>query len=104
MCSSTSSTERRPAPERELMSGERRAEAIMPAGRVGRPHGLDGSFYVTAARPRLLSPGTSVSIGGRNAAVVRRAGPDRQPILRLPGGEDPRPARGPPGEELKAQR
>src|SRR2546423_14735181 len=68
------------------MAGQGRTQATMPAGRVGRPHGLDGSFYVTAARPRLLSPGTSVSIGGRNAAVVRRAGPDRPPILRLQGG------------------
>src|SRR2546421_9735451 len=88
MCSSTSSTERRPAPERELMSGERRAEAIMPAGRVGRPHGLDGSFYVTAARPRLLSLGTLVSVAGREVAIVRRAGTDRRPIVRLDGVED----------------
>lgn len=60
----------------------------LPAGRVGRPHGLDGSFYVTGARPRLLSVGTEVTVAGRAAAIVRRAGTDRRPIVRLEGVED----------------
>jgi 16S rRNA processing protein RimM len=64
------------------------APVVLPAGRVGRPHGLDGSFYVTRARPRLLSIGTVVAVAGRNAAIVRRAGTERRPIVRLEGVED----------------
>ena len=61
--------------------GDRSVE--IQAGRVGRPHGLDGSFYVTRATPRLLQLGTSVRIAGGVAAIVRRAGTDRRPIVRL---------------------
>jgi 16S rRNA processing protein RimM len=64
------------------------APLALAAGRVGRPHGLDGSFYVTAARPRLLSLGTVVSVAGREAAIVRRAGTEQRPIVRLGGVED----------------
>jgi 16S rRNA processing protein RimM len=58
------------------------------AGRVGRPHGLDGSFYVTGARPRLLEVGAELSVGGRTASVNRRAGTDARPIIRLDGVAD----------------
>jgi 16S rRNA processing protein RimM len=57
----------------------------LSAGRVGRPHGLDGSFYVTRPRPRLLTLGTEVTVAGRTAAIVRRAGTDARPIIRLQG-------------------
>jgi 16S rRNA processing protein RimM len=60
----------------------------LPAGRVGRAHGLDGSFYVTGPRPRLLTVGTNVTVAGRSAEIVRRAGTDRRPIVRLEGVED----------------
>jgi 16S rRNA processing protein RimM len=63
----------------------------LQAGRVGRPHGLDGSFYVTRPRPRLLTIGTSVTVAGKTAEIVRRAGTEERPILRLHGVED-RPA------------
>jgi len=86
------------------MADERSAGTTMPAGRVGRPHGLDGSFYVTGARPRLLSPGTSISVGGRHAAVVRRAGTDRHPIVRLQGVEDREQAQALRGMELTVDR
>jgi 16S rRNA processing protein RimM len=59
--------------------------AALSAGRVGRAHGLDGSFYVTRAKPRLLSEGGIVEVGGRALAIVRRAGTDQHPILRLEG-------------------
>jgi 16S rRNA processing protein RimM len=62
--------------------------ADLQAGRVGRAHGLDGSFYVTGALPRLLTLGASVSVGGRSAEIVRRAGTDARPIVRLQGVED----------------
>ncbi len=74
--------------------------ASLPAGRVGRPHGLDGSFYVTGAHPRLLSVGTAVSLGARIAAIVRRAGTEQRPILRLEGVEDRSAAQALRGMEL----
>lgn len=58
------------------------------AGRVGRPHGLDGSFYVTRPKPRLLSLGVSVLVGDRSAVVVRLAGTVQRPIVRLEGVGD----------------
>jgi 16S rRNA processing protein RimM len=63
----------------------------LEAGRVGRPHGLDGSFYVTRAKARLLSVGAGVRVGARTAAIVRCAGTEQKPIVRLEGVED-RPA------------
>ncbi len=53
------------------------------AGRIGRPHGLDGSFHVTGARPRLLALGHRVRVGGDETEVERLAGTDDRPILRL---------------------
>jgi 16S rRNA processing protein RimM len=64
------------------------APVALPAGRVGRPHGLDGSFYVTGARPLLLSAGALVTVAGQSAPIVRRAGTDQRPIVRLEGIED----------------
>ena len=57
----------------------------LSAGRVGRPHGLDGSFYVTRPRPRLLTLGAVVTVAGRTAEIVRRAGTEQRPIVRLEG-------------------
>ncbi len=70
------------------MPGPGAAPTPLPAGRVGRPHGLDGSFYVTGARPRLLTLGTVVTVAGRTAELVRRAGTDERPIVRLEGVAD----------------
>jgi len=53
------------------------------AGGVGRPHGLDGSFHVWEPNADLLTLGASVTVAGRELKIVRRAGTDRQPILRL---------------------
>ena len=58
------------------------------AGRVGRAHGLDGSFYVTGPKPRLLVLGTTVTVDGRDAKILRRAGTDAHPLVRLQGIED----------------
>ena len=57
----------------------------LTGGRVGRPHGLDGSFHVTRPRPVLLELGRTVRVAGRDAEIVRRAGTDERPILRLAG-------------------
>lgn len=56
----------------------------MTAGRVGRPHGLDGSFRVEAAA-HPLPTGTEVVVGGEDRRVERRAGTDREPLVRLEG-------------------
>jgi 16S rRNA processing protein RimM len=64
------------------------SRGVIGAGRVGRPHGLDGSFYVTAPRPRLLAMGMRVLLGERSLQIVRRAGTAERPIVRLEGIED----------------
>jgi 16S rRNA processing protein RimM len=61
------------------------APASLIAGRVGRPHGLDGSFYVTRPKPRLLSLGIAVTVAERTLSVVRLAGTEQRPIVRLEG-------------------
>jgi 16S rRNA processing protein RimM len=76
----------------------------LAAGRVGRPHGLDGSFHVTRPRERLLAPGTSVRVGGRTAEIVRRAGTDDRPILRLAGHDGRAAAEALRGEDLLVPR
>jgi len=80
------------------------AEGSVPAGRVGRPHGLDGSFYVTRPLPRLLSLGAAVTVAGRTAAIVRRAGTEQRPIVRLEGIEDRPSAQALRGMELTVER
>lgn len=61
------------------------APALICAGRVGRPHGLDGAFHVSAARARLLTPGLPVRIGDRELTVERRSGTEQRPVLSLAG-------------------
>jgi 16S rRNA processing protein RimM len=59
----------------------------LDAGRVGRPHGLDGSFYVEEpAHP--LTEGTEVVVGEFRAKVDRRAGSDARPLVRIEGVTD----------------
>jgi 16S rRNA processing protein RimM len=66
---------------------------LVTAGRVGKPHGLDGSFYVDAvAHP--LAQGTALVVGDRTHTVERRAGTDERPLVRLSGVDDPRALRG----------
>jgi 16S rRNA processing protein RimM len=74
------------------------------AGRVGRPHGLDGSFYVTRPRPTLLALGATVRLGGVARAIVRRVGTDDHPILRLEGIDDRAGAEAVRGEDLFSDR
>ncbi|HTA36495.1 MAG TPA: ribosome maturation factor RimM [Solirubrobacteraceae bacterium] len=70
------------------------------AGRVGRAHGLDGSFYATGPLTRLLTVGATVVAAGRSFEIVRRAGTDARPILRLRGVGDRAGAEALRGEEL----
>ena len=67
----------------------------MSAGRVGRPHGRDGSFYVEGV-DHPLPEGATLELAGRERRVERRAGTDERPLIRLAGLDDPRPLRGEP--------
>jgi 16S rRNA processing protein RimM len=60
-------------------------EPLIEAGRVGRPHGLDGSFHVKRPDPRLLASAEELWVNGRRERVERRAGTAERPILRLAG-------------------
>jgi 16S rRNA processing protein RimM len=79
-------------------------EDRLAGGRVGRPHGLDGSFHVVAARAGLLELGTVVRVGDRDAEIVRRAGTDERPIVRLEGFGTREAAEGLRGAELMLPR
>ena len=62
-------------------------ERLVTAGRVGRPHGLDGSFRVDSpAHP--LEVGTIVTIRDAERVVERRAGSGDRPLVRLEGVGD----------------
>jgi 16S rRNA processing protein RimM len=76
---------------------------LVTAGLVGRPHGLDGSFYVVRAVPDLLREGMVVVVGGAERRIERRAGTEARPIVRLAGiasREDMEALR---GAELRAE-
>jgi 16S rRNA processing protein RimM len=66
---------------------------LVTAGRVGKPHGLDGSFYVEGPR-HALPEGCTVFLRSEARTVERRAGTDDRPLVRLAGVSDPRPLRG----------
>jgi 16S rRNA processing protein RimM len=68
---------------------------LVTAGRVGRPHGRDGSFYVEDAS-EALAAGTEVVLAEAEHTVERRAGTNARPLVRLSGIGDPRPLRGQP--------
>ena len=74
------------------------------AGRVGRPHGLDGSFHVTRPNAQVLRDAARVLIDDRELAITRRAGTDRSPILRLDGHEDRTAAEALRGKDLMVAR
>jgi 16S rRNA processing protein RimM len=66
---------------------------LVTAGRVGKPHGRDGSFYVEGAA-HALAPGTTLLLHDRPHTIERRAGTDARPLIRLSGVEDPGALRG----------
>jgi 16S rRNA processing protein RimM len=66
---------------------------LVTAGRVGKPHGLDGSFYVEGPR-HPLPEGAEVVLGSTPRRIERRAGTDERPLVRLSGLDDPRSVRG----------
>jgi 16S rRNA processing protein RimM len=59
---------------------------LLAVGRVGKAHGLDGSFYVTQPRERLLEATEELIVReGEPVAIVRRDGTTARPILKLAG-------------------
>ena len=68
---------------------------LVTAGRVGKAHGRDGSFYVEGAE-HPLHEGTGLTLGAGAHTIERRAGTDERPLIRLSGLDDPRPLRGEP--------
>jgi 16S rRNA processing protein RimM len=85
--------------ERPQVAGDD-AAAVLVVGRVGRAHGLDGSFYVTRPRARMLTLGTNVILAGRSTVIVRRAGTEQRPIVRVEGVGDRESAEALRGSEL----
>lgn len=68
------------------MGGEAAASRVS-AGRVGRAHGRDGSFYVEHPAHD-LSQGTKVTLAGAERTVERRGGTDNRPLVRVDGIAD----------------
>lgn len=64
------------------MSGSGRWVSV---GRVGRPHGLDGSFFVERPSddPARLAVGARVYVGREPATVVARKQSGGRPVVRL---------------------
>jgi len=54
-------------------------------GRVGRPHGLDGSFFVEDASedPARLAVGESLWVGGEELRIVASKRSGGRPVIRL---------------------
>jgi 16S rRNA processing protein RimM len=52
--------------------------------KVGRPHGLDGSFYVNGP----IDEGAEILIAGRTHTVLQRKGTEPKPFIRVSGVED----------------
>ena len=67
------------------MSNAEKDPRWLHAGRVGKPHGLDGSFHVTGANPQLLRAAERLKVAGADREIDRRAGHDAHLILRLAG-------------------
>jgi 16S rRNA processing protein RimM len=74
------------------------------AGRVGAPHGLDGSFLVVEPNLVLLDQGARVSVDGVERVIDRRAGHDRRVIVRLAGCTAREDAEGLRGSQLLVAR
>ena len=75
-------------------------EHWLRAGVVGRPHGLDGSFHVADPVASLLELGTEIRLGEARREIVRLAGRDDRPIVRLEGCDHRDAAEALRGQEL----
>ena len=62
------------------------ASDLVPIGRVGKPHGLDGGFFVDGAseRQEVFAQGATLFAAGEPATVVAsRHGSGGRPVIRL---------------------
>ncbi len=62
------------------------SDELVPVGRVGKPHGLDGSFVVEGAseRDEVFARGAELLVGGERASVVAsRHGSGGRPVIKL---------------------
>ena len=62
------------------------ASELVPVGRVGRPHGLDGSFFVERASERegTFARAATLYVGGEPAEIVAsKRGAGGRPVIRL---------------------
>jgi 16S rRNA processing protein RimM len=62
------------------------ASDLVPVGRVGRPHGLDGSFFVEgpSERVEVFAPGAVLFAAGEPLKVVAsKRGSQNRPVIRL---------------------
>ena len=62
------------------------ASELVPIGRVGRPHGLDGSFFVEGASDRAgaFEAGTTLHVGDETYEIVSsKHGAQGRPVIRL---------------------
>src|SRR5689334_20000634 len=92
----------RPPRSRTTGASSSTSSSELTVGRVGRPHGLDGSFYVAGASEDLPRSG-AVRVGDALREIVRRAGTDERPILRLDGCASREDAEALRGLELLAE-
>lgn len=80
-------------------------ERLVTVGRVGRVHGLDGSFWVEDALAGSgrdpLAVGTEVHVGGDGSRVARRDGTAERPLVRLVSVVDREAAAALRGHELR---
>jgi 16S rRNA processing protein RimM len=66
---------------------------LVSAGRVGKAHGRDGSFYVD--EPSIeFELGSTIQLGDELHEIIRRDGTDDRPLIKLEGVDDPREVRG----------
>ena len=59
---------------------------LVPIGRVGRPHGLDGSFFVEGPSDRIdaFAAGATVYVDGAPVKIVAsKRGSQSRPVIRL---------------------
>ena len=59
---------------------------LVPVGRVGRPHGIDGSFFVDgpSSDPKRFANGATLYAGGEPAkVVVSKRGSGGRPVIKL---------------------